>query len=78
MANDRILASGLRPSFAARSAVATTTAAAPSLMPEALPAVTVPSFLNAGFSAASFSAVVPARGYSSVSKAIGSPFFCGI
>jgi hypothetical protein len=34
----------------ARSAVATTTAAAPSLMPDALPAVTVPSFLNAGFS----------------------------
>jgi hypothetical protein len=47
-------------------------------MPDALPAVTEPSFLNAGFSAASFSAVVPARGYSSVSTSIGSPFFCGI
>ena len=50
-ANDRIFASGFRPSFAARSAVATTTAAAPSLMPDALPAVTVPSFLKAGFNA---------------------------
>ena len=29
------------------------TAAAPSLMPDALPAVTVPSLLNAGLSAAS-------------------------
>ena len=28
-------------------------------MPDALPAVTVPSFANAGFSAASFSTVVP-------------------
>ena len=34
-------------------------------MPDALPAVTVPSFVKAGRSAASFSAVVPARGYSS-------------
>jgi hypothetical protein len=34
-------------------------------MPEALPAVTLPSFLNAGFNAASFSTVVQARGYSS-------------
>ena len=70
---ERRRARALRPS----SAVVTTSAAAPSLMPDALPAVTVPSFLNAGFSAASFSAVVPARGYSSVSTRSGSPFFCG-
>ena len=47
-------------------------------MPEALPAVTVPSLANAAFSPASFSAVVPGRGYSSFSIRIGSPFFCGI
>ena len=33
----------------------------PSLIPEALPAVTVPSFLNAGFNAASFSSGIGAR-----------------
>ncbi|WP_373862672.1 thiolase family protein [Burkholderia multivorans] len=33
--------------------------AAPSLMPDALAAVTVPSFANAGFSPASDSAVTP-------------------
>jgi hypothetical protein len=40
--------------------------------------VTVPSFLNAGLSAASFSTVVPARGYSSTATTTGSPFRCGI
>ena len=45
-------ASGARPSDLARSAAITTSAEAPSLTPGALPAVTVPSFLNAGFSAA--------------------------
>src|SRR4030095_8981367 len=43
-----ILASGVMPSCAARSAVITSTAAAPSLMPEALAAVTDPSLANAG------------------------------
>ena len=45
----------------------TSTAAAPSLMPDELPAVTDPdpSFLNAGFSEASFSSVVSGRGCSS-------------
>jgi hypothetical protein len=47
-------------------------------MPEALPAVTVPSFLKAGFNPASFSAVLPARGYSSTENTTGSPFRCGI
>src|SRR5919206_528645 len=52
-------------------------AAAPSLIPDALPAVTVPSLTNAGRSAASFSTVVPARGYSSREILSGAPFFCG-
>ena len=45
-------ASGFLPSLAACFAVISTTAAAPSLMPDALPAVTVPSFSNAGRSLA--------------------------
>ena len=55
----RIVAMGVRPSSAAFLTEATTTQAAPSLMPEALPAVTEPSFLKAGRSRASFSTVVP-------------------
>ena len=43
----------------------TSTAAAPSLSGQALPAVTVPSGLKAGLSSASFSTVVPGRGPSS-------------
>src|SRR5579859_6808141 len=43
-------------------------AAAPSLMPLDEPAVTVPFFLKAGFSVASFSAVVPSLKYSSLEK----------
>ena len=42
-----------------------TTTAAPSLMPDALPAVTVPSLEKAGFSFAMESSVAPARIYSS-------------
>ena len=41
-------ASGVLPSLAASAAFISTTAAAPSLMPEALPAVTVPSFVEGG------------------------------
>ena len=41
-------ASGFKTEVTAALAVMTTTAAAPSLMPEALPAVTLPSCLNAG------------------------------
>ncbi len=44
---------------------AITSAAAPSLIPDALPAVTVPPARNAGFSDASFSSVVSGRGCSS-------------
>ncbi len=53
------------------SADMTTSAAAPSLTPGALPAVTLPSFLNAGFSAASASAVVSSRMASSRSTTSG-------
>ena len=60
-----IRARGLRPSDSAFSSLMTSTAAAPSLSGQALPAVTVPSGLNAGCSAASFSIVVPGRGPSS-------------
>ena len=49
----------------ARSSLAITSAAAPSLTPLALPAVTVPPSRNTGLSAASFSAVVSGRGCSS-------------
>src|SRR5660398_222478 len=70
-------ARGLIPWLSAYSREATTTAAPASLMPEALPAVTVPSFLNAGLRVPNPSAVVPARGCSSVSKVMGSPLRCG-
>ncbi|SAK85626.1 hypothetical protein AWB82_05808 [Caballeronia glebae] len=52
-------ASGVSPSASAFFADITTTAAAPSLRPDAFAAVTVPSFENAGFSPASASAVTP-------------------
>src|SRR5579884_1647814 len=60
--------------FSASFALITITAAAPSLMPEAFPAVTVPSLAKAGLSFASASSVVPARIYSSAST-VTSPFF---
>jgi len=44
---DRTRASGGRPFFFAHASAATTSAAAPSLMPDAFPAVTVPASLNA-------------------------------
>ena len=68
-----ILASGLSPSCDARSALITSTAAAPSLMPEALPAVTDPSLLKAGRSAASASTVAPFLMNSSAANATASP-----
>ena len=57
-AYDTRRAIGLWPAAAATAASASTKKAAPSLMPEALPAVTEPSFLNAGFILASVSIVV--------------------
>ena len=72
-----ILASGLIPLVFAFSADISTTAAAPSLMVEAFPAVTVPSFWNAGFRDGSLE-TFPLPGSSSTRKTTGSPFFCGI
>ena len=64
----------------ARSAAAfdiTTTAAPPSEICDALPAVMVPSASNAGRSPPRLSAVVPGRTPSSVSTTSGSPLRCG-
>ena len=66
-----------KPSVSALARLASMTAAAPSFREDALPAVTQPSFLNTGRMAASFSTVVPARGFSSVSNTNGSPLRCG-
>ena len=59
VAQETMRASGFSPRFSASAAVISTTAAAPSLMPEALPAVTVPFLSKAGRSFASTSTVVP-------------------
>jgi len=72
-----IRAMGSAPRAAARSSEATARAAAPSLMPEALPAVTVPSSRKTGGSLARISSVVPGRGCSSTSTSSGSPFRFG-
>ena len=56
----------------------TTTAAAPSLRPEALPAVTPPALSKAGRRPASASALVFLLMNSSAAKTTGSPFFCAI
>ena len=71
-----ILAIGSTPSDLARSAEVTTTADAPSLTPGALPAVTVPPSLKAGFSLPRDSSEVSSRTGSSVSKITGGPFLC--
>src|SRR5919109_86471 len=70
-ANALIRAIGLSPSSFTLRAEASTTAAAPSLMPEALPAVTVPFLSNAGFRLFIASSVAPWRGYSSSAKSTG-------
>src|SRR3546814_1119833 len=61
VAQDAIRPSTGAPRFAASSADISTSAPAPSLIPLALPAVTVPSFLKAGRRAAIASIVAPAR-----------------
>src|SRR6266702_2856294 len=66
-AQETMRASGALPSLAASLAFISTTAAAPSLMPEALAAVTVPSLAKAGRSLPTASMVVPCLGYSSAS-----------
>ena len=70
-------ARGVRPLRFAASSEATIIAAAPSLTPEALPAVTVPSRRTIGFNFASASTLV-LRGCSSRSTTTGSPLRCGM
>src|SRR6185436_15405638 len=73
-ATPRIRAIGRTPSCAARSASRTTMAAAPSVMPEEFPAVTVPSVsLNTVGSLAREAVVVSARGCSSRDTSISPP-----
>ena len=69
------VAIGLTPNSFAAFSLITTTAAAPSLIPEALAAVTIPSGLNAGRNLEMLSFVVPGRGPSSVSTITVSFFF---
>ena len=70
-------AMGLRPSSLALSADISTRAEAPSLRPEALPAVVTPS-AKMGLSFAIFSRLVSRLGYSSVSNTMGSFLRWGI
>ena len=56
----------------------TTTALAPSLSAEALPAVTTPPSLKNGLSFAIDSRLASRRGHSSVSTTTGSPLRCGM
>ena len=56
----------------------TKTAAAPSLIPEAFPAVTEPSFLKTGRNLDKLSKLASFLGNSSVSKTTGSPLRCGM
>ena len=65
------------PSSSALARHITTTAAAPSEICDADPAVTVPSAENAGRSLARLAAVVPGRTPSSSVTVIGSPLRCG-
>ena len=67
-----------RPSSSALALLITTTAAAPSEIWDAEPAVIVPSLVNAGRSRDSVSTVVSGRMPSSSEKTIGSPLRCGI
>ena len=71
-----IRASGASRCACANASDVTTSALAPSFRPGALPGVTVPSFSNDGFSAASASSEVSLRGPSSFSIRVG-PVFPG-
>ena len=62
---DTMRASGVRPSSLALVSLMMTTAAAPSLSGQQLPAVMVPSGRNTGLSCETASSVTPARGPSS-------------
>ena len=76
--DDTIRASGAMPSSAALTSLITITAAAPSLSGQQLPAVTVPSGRKTGFSAATFSIVVPGRGPSSAETTVPSGRVTGV
>ncbi len=69
-----ILARGVRPWALAKASDVTTVALPPSLRPGALPAVTVPSFLNTGLSRARVSGEVSLRGDSSWLITVTPPF----
>ena len=63
-----IFAKGVSPSSSARSLVVNSVIHAPSLIPEELPAVTVPSLLNTGLNACKASIVKPGLKCSSFSN----------
>ncbi len=69
-------ARGVRPCVFAAAALASSSAQAPSLTPEALPAVIVPFGRTMGFNLPSASSEV-SRGCSSLPTTRASPFFCG-
>ena len=73
-----IRASGVMPSSAARTSLMITSAAAPSFNGQALPAVTVPSTWNTGFSPDSPSSVVCGRGPSSALTTVPSGSVTGV
>ena len=77
-AAEMILAIGWSLCARTPSSLANNNAAAPSLSPEALPAVTLPSFLKAGRKLESVSKVVLARENSSLSNTNASPLFWGM
>src|SRR5256885_1705442 len=71
VAEAMIRARGFRPSSPARSSDMISVAAAPSFSGHELPAVTDPPSRNTGFSSASFSSVVPARGAAGDGDGVG-------
>jgi hypothetical protein len=73
-----IRASGVRPWSRAYRALVITTAAAPSLSGQQLPAVIRPSGRNTGLSPATPSRVTPARGPSSVATTVPSGVVTGV
>ena len=70
LAHDFIVTNFFKPFFSASKDDIIVTAAAPSLIPEALPAVTVPSFLKTGFNLFKASKLIPSLGCSSFLKSI--------
>ena len=71
-------ASGVRSYFFTASSDAISSAAAPSLTPDALPAVTVPPSLRNGVPSLASCSIVVSRGCSSFDTTIGSPLRWGI